>query len=171
MPTLVKVRAFRRQPIPFIEGLIIVTTLAACHADRGSSVVSTRTGGSPDVLPVVNAIGVQGRLTATVEAREPFICTYTHDSGLWEGPCRRFTIINPGAGTLVATLSWENQQPMTLSVKTLDGENRGVRCCRSPQTLKISVGTGSVYEVQVTLLQPWGGDARQKFDLLVSLEP
>jgi hypothetical protein len=153
-----------------IAYMIVVTTLAACHANHGSSEVSATTGRWPDVLPVVNAIGVQGRLKATIDARAPFVCTYTDGAELWEGPCRRFTIINPGAGTLVATLAWENQQPLTLSVKTLDGENRGVRCCQSPQTLRVPVETGSVYELQVTLLRPWGSNARQEFDLLVSLE-
>ena len=154
-----------------IAYMIVVTTLAACHASHGSSEMSMTTGRWPDVLPVVNAIGVQGRLTATIDARAPFVCTYAHGAELWEGPCRRFTIINPAAGTLVATLSWENQEALTLSVKTLDGENRGMRCCHSPQTLRVSVETGSVFEIQVTLLRPWGGDVRQKFDLLVSLEP
>lgn len=64
-----------------------------------------------------------------------------------------------------------NEHPLTISVKTLDGENRGMQCCYSPETLRVAVQTGSMYELQVTLLRRWGSDARQQFDLLVSLEP
>jgi hypothetical protein len=124
-----------------------------------------------DIVPVVNGLGVEERFTSTVSGREPFVCTSTQVDGRWEGPCRRFTIINAHAGTLVAGLNWDDRHALVLSLKTLDGAEKGTACCRSPLVLKLAVEAGSVYEVQIAFLKAWGGEETQKFHLTTSLEP
>jgi hypothetical protein len=151
--------------------LLIATSLAACRAKNAPTDAGVLTGGSQaEVVPVVSALGVQGRLATTVSGRENFVCTSIRDDTRLEGPCRRFTLINPRRGVLVAMLKWKNQHPLTLSVKTLNGDLMGLASGRSPQVLRVPVDAGSLYEAQVMLLEPWGGDAHQAFELLISVE-
>jgi hypothetical protein len=126
-----------------------------------------------DIIPVVNGVGVEARFTSTVGGREPFVCSAAQADRQWEGPCRRFTIINARSGTLVVVLNWDDQQALVLTLKTLDGLVKGMGCWHSPRTLKLAVETGSVFEVQVTLPLPktWGSDESQKFELVTTLEP
>ena len=168
-----RVRRFAARS-PFAVGglLLLILAAAECRRNEGSTTAITSGAGThPDIVPVMSGVGVEERLTSIVGGREPYVCTSTQAGGHWEGPCRRFTIINPRSGTLVAALTWDNQHVLILSLKTLDGLQKGMGCCRSSQTLKLAVEAGSVYEVQVTLLKTWGSDETQKFHLTLSLEP
>jgi hypothetical protein len=124
-----------------------------------------------EIAPVGNGAGGQQSFTATVSGRESFVCTYVQEDGNWEGPCRRFTLVNPRSGTLVATVSWDDRHPLALSIRTLDGAAKGIRCCRSPETLELDVAAGSTLDMQVTLLGPWGRDVHQPFHVRTFLKP
>jgi hypothetical protein len=155
-----------------VGSVLAAVTLATCRQhDTSTSSLASADATRLEIVPAQASVDARLPFTATVTGREAFVCAYTQDERRWEGPCRRFTVVNSRSGTLVVTVRWNDRHPLALSLRSGEGVPNGIRCCSSPEIIELPVIAGSTIDIQITLLEPWGSDERQTFQVSAALKP
>ena len=132
-----------------VSSLALVAPIACHDAEIPSAAVDP-------VTPPVSSVPIGPRTISVGDAvigtitRADSECLFATENGGWGGLCHAFEIPVDASGVLETTLTWSDEVPMSVFVKTSAGSQIDMICCNgSSLSLAVPVEEGGRYRLEV----------------------